>query len=147
MTLEGSPGAGAKTLADLKALKIGAMVGTTSLTAAQEAIDPTTPVSPFNDNDQVKQALTSGLVDAIVVDLPTALYITAAELDGGILVGTLPDSAGGDQFGLVLDKGSALTKPVTRRRRRAGRRRHARRPRGAVAHRRRGCSGPPVILP
>ena len=89
------------------------MVGTTSLTAAQETIDPTTPVSPFNDNDQVKQALTSGLVDAIVVDLPTALYITAAELDGGILLGQLPDSAGGDQFGLVLDKGSALTARVS----------------------------------
>lgn len=113
VTLEGSAGAAAKTLADLKALKIGAMVGTTSLTAAQDVIDPTTPVSPFNDNDQVKQALTSGLVDAIVVDLPTALYITAAELDGGILVGQLPDSAGGDEFGLVLDKGSALTAPVT----------------------------------
>ena len=52
-------------------------------------------------------------MDAIVVDLPTALYITAAELDGGIIVGTLPDSAGGDQFGMVLDKGSALTAPVT----------------------------------
>ena len=96
VTLEGVAGADATTLADLKALKIGAMVGTTSLTAAQETIDPTTPVSPFNDNDQVKQALTSGLVDAIVVDLPTALYITAAELDGGILLGQLPDSAGGD---------------------------------------------------
>ncbi len=113
VTLEGTPAASATSLADLKALKIGAMVGTTSLTAAQETIDPTTPVSPFNDNDQVKQALTSGLVDAIVVDLPTALYITAAELDGGILLGQLPDSAGGDEFGLVLDQGSALTAPVT----------------------------------
>ncbi|KQY47198.1 ABC transporter substrate-binding protein [Cellulomonas sp. Root137] len=113
VTLEGSAGADATTLADLKSLKIGAMVGTTSLTAAQETIDPSTPVSPFNDNDQVKQALTAGLVDAIVVDLPTALYLTAAELDGGKIVGTLPDSAGGDEFGLVLDKGSALTGPVT----------------------------------
>jgi polar amino acid transport system substrate-binding protein len=113
VTLEGSAGAGAKTLAELKGLKIGAMVGTTSLTAAQESIAPSTPVSPFNDNDQVKQALIAGLVDAIVVDLPTALYITAAELDGGIIVGTLPDSAGGDQFGLVLDKGSKLTTPVS----------------------------------
>jgi len=113
VTLEGSAGATAKTLADLAGLRIGAMVGTTSLTAAQEAVDPTTPVQAFNDNDQVKQALTSGLVDAIVVDLPTALYITSAELDGGLIVGQLPDSAGGDQFGLVLDKGSALTAPVT----------------------------------
>ena len=118
------------------------MVGTTSLTAAQETIDPTTPVSPFNDNDQVKQALTAGLVDAIVVDLPTALYITAAELDGGILLGQLPDSAGGDQFGLVLDKGSALTAAGHRRGRRPARGRHAGRPRGGVAHRRRGCTGP-----
>jgi polar amino acid transport system substrate-binding protein len=113
VTLEGSPAADATTLADLKGLRIGAMVGTTSLTAAQESIAPTTPVSPFNDNVQVKQALTSGLVDAIVVDLPTALYITAAELDGGVLVGQLPDSAGGDQLGLVLDLGSPLTADVT----------------------------------
>lgn len=113
VTLEGSPAAGATSLADLAEVRIGAMVGTTSLTAAQDAIDPTTAVSAFNDNDQVKQALTSGLVDAVVVDLPTALYITAAELDGGVLLGQLPDSAGGDTFGLVLDQGSPLTPAVT----------------------------------
>lgn len=113
VTLSSSPAASATSLADLKALKIGAMVGTTSLTAAQDAIAPDTEVQVFNDNDQVKQALTSGLVDAIVVDLPTALYITAAELDGGVLLGQLPDSAGGDEFGIVLDKDSALTEPVT----------------------------------
>jgi polar amino acid transport system substrate-binding protein len=91
------------------------MVGTTSLTTAQDVIDPSTDIQVFNDNDQVKQALQAGLVDAIVVDLPTALYITAAELDGGVLVGQLPadDAAEADQFGLVLDKGSALTEPVT----------------------------------
>lgn len=113
VTLEGSPAAGATSLADLKDVRIGAMVGTTSLTAAQNTIAPTTPVSPFNDNDQVKQALTSGLVDAIVVDLPTALYVTAAELDGGVLIGQLPGSAGGDQFGLVLDLESPLTADVS----------------------------------
>ncbi|WP_449385750.1 ABC transporter substrate-binding protein [Cellulomonas soli] len=113
VTLEGTAAAEATSLADLKGLRIGAMVGTTSLTAAQQEIAPSTDVQVFNDNDLVKQALTSGLVDAIVVDLPTALYITAAELDGGVLLGQLPDSAGGDEFGLVLDKGSALTDPVT----------------------------------
>ena len=120
------------------------MVGTTSLTAAQETIDPTTPVSPFNDNDQVKQALTAGLVDAIVVDLPTALYITAAELDGGLLLGQLPDSAGGTQFGLVLDKGSALTAAVSDAVDALREDGTLARPRGEVAHRRRGCTGPAV---
>ncbi len=113
VTVAGSAAADASSLADLRELRIGAMVGTTSLTAAQEIIDPTTDVQVYNDNDQVKQALTSGLVDAVVVDLPTALYITAAELEDGVLVGQLPDSAGGDDFGLVLDKGSALTPAVT----------------------------------
>ena len=89
------------------------MVGTTSAQVAADTIAPTTPVQQFNDNDQVKQALVAGLVDAIVVDLPTALFITAAELDGGVLVGQLPAGDVPDQFGLVLDKGSALTEPVT----------------------------------
>lgn len=113
VTVEGSPAAGAASLADLTDVKLGAMVGTTSLQVAQDAIDPTTGIQVFNDNDQVKQALTSGLVDAIVVDLPTALYITAAELDGGVLVGQLPAGDDPDQFGIVLDKDSALTQPVT----------------------------------
>ncbi|WP_159807189.1 ABC transporter substrate-binding protein [Cellulomonas citrea] len=113
VTLASSPAAKATTLADLAPLRIGAMVGTTSLTAAQKAIKPTTAISVYNSNDDAKAALTSNLVDAIVVDLPTALYITSAELDGGVILGQLPDSAGGDQFGLVLDKGSALTAPVS----------------------------------
>lgn len=113
VTIGSSPAATATSLADLAALRIGAMVGTTSATVATESIAPTTDVQLFNDNDQVKQALTSGLVDAIVVDLPTALYITAAELEDGVLVGQLPAGENPDQFGLVLDKGSDLTAAVT----------------------------------
>ena len=113
VTLEGSPVAGATTLAELADARIGAMVGTTSAQIATDTIGPASPVQLFNDNDQVKQALVAGLVDAIVVDLPTALFITAAELDGGVLVGQLPAGDDPDQLGLVLDKGSALTEPVT----------------------------------
>ncbi len=113
VTIEGSAAADATSLADLKDLRIGAMVGTTSIDVAESAIEPTSDIQVFNDNDQVKQALTAGLVDAIVVDLPTALYITSAELDGGILVGQLPAGSDPDQFGLVLDKGSSLTASVT----------------------------------
>nr|WP_210732172.1 transporter substrate-binding domain-containing protein [Cellulomonas denverensis] len=113
VTVEGSPAAEASSLADLKGVKLGAMVGTTSLQVAQDTIEPDTDIQVFNDNDQVKQALTSGLVDAIIVDLPTALYITAAELDDGVLVGQLPAGDDPDQFGLVLDKDSPLTEPVT----------------------------------
>ena len=113
VTLSTSPAASAKTLTDLKAVKIGATVGTTSLTAAQQTIAPTGDVQVFNDNDQLVQALQAGLVDAIVLDLPTALYVGGVELTGGVIVGQLADSAGGDSFGLVLDKGSSLTPAVT----------------------------------
>lgn len=113
VTIGDSPAAQATSLADLADLRIGAMVGTTSAQVAEATIAPTTDVQLFNDNDQVKQALTSGLVDAIVVDLPTALYITAAELENGVLVGQLPAGDSPDQLGLVLDKGSPLTDAVT----------------------------------
>jgi polar amino acid transport system substrate-binding protein len=113
VTVAGSAAEGVTSVADLKDLKIGAMVGTTSLTLAEEIIAPTSDIQVFNDNEGVKQALAAGLIDAFVADLPTALYITAVELEEGVVVGQLPDSAGGDQFGLVLDLGSALTEPVT----------------------------------
>ena len=64
----------------------------------------------FNTNDDAKLALSNGQVDAIVVDLPTAFYITSAELEGGKIVGQLPlDSGTPEQFGAVLDKDSPLT--------------------------------------
>ncbi|MDF3051525.1 MAG: putative transporter substrate-binding protein [Pseudonocardia sp.] len=63
----------------------------------------------FNTNDDAKLALSNGQVDAIVVDLPTAFYITSAELENGKIVGQLPATGTPEQFGAVLDKGSALT--------------------------------------
>jgi len=72
----------------------------------------------FNTNDDAKLALQNGQVDAIVVDLPTAFFITAAELDDGVIVGQLEGSgegsaAEGDQFGLLLAKDSPLTDCVS----------------------------------
>lgn len=110
VALEGSPAVGATTIAALKELRIGAQVGTTSLDAVTEQIAPTTQASVFNTNDDAKLALTNGQIDALVVDLPTAFYITSAELDNGTIVGQLPLGSGTpEQFGAVLDKDSPLT--------------------------------------
>ena len=114
ITTGGSKAAKATSLADLKSLKIGAQVGTTSYDAILSAIDPDQKPAVFNSNDDAKQALENGQVDAIVTDLPTAFYITAAELDNGKIVGQLPSDTGAqEQFGLVLDKGSPLTECVS----------------------------------
>src|SRR3954463_820018 len=86
ITTKGSKIAGAKTIAELKSAKLGAQVGTTSYQAVTDLIKPTAKVQVYNNNDDAKAALVNGQVDGIVVDLPTAFYITAAELDNGLIV-------------------------------------------------------------
>lgn len=114
ITVDSSPAASATSIADLKDLLVGAQTGTTSFDAVEEVIAPTAGAQVFNTNDDAKLALQSGTVDAIVVDLPTAFYLTGVELDGGKIIGQLPATAGGgDAFGLVLAKESPLTADVT----------------------------------
>ncbi|BBH63523.1 amino acid ABC transporter substrate-binding protein [Actinoplanes sp. OR16] len=114
ITTKGSKIAGAKSLADLKSAKLGAQVGTTSYQAVTDVIKPDQQPSVFNNNDDAKAALVNGTVDGIVVDLPTAFYMTAAELDDGVIVGQLPQVGVPEQFGIVLDKGSPLTGCVSK---------------------------------
>jgi polar amino acid transport system substrate-binding protein len=109
ITTKGSTIAGAKSIADLKTAKLGAQVGTTSYQAITDLIKPSTQVQVFNNNDDAKAALVNGTVDGIAVDLPTAFYMTGAELKDGVIVGQLPQVGVPEQFGLVLDKGSPLT--------------------------------------
>ncbi|MCQ9181871.1 ABC transporter substrate-binding protein [Streptomyces sp. IBSBF 2953] len=114
IALKGSKAAKATTVADLKGLKLGAQVGTTSLDYIDDVVKPTGDPAVYAKNDQAKSALKNGQVDAIVVDLPTAFYITAAEVTDAEIVGQFENQgAAPEQFGLVLDKGSALTPCVT----------------------------------
>lgn len=113
ITVAGSAAENAESLADLAGLLVGAQTGTTSLKAIEEIIQPTAGAQVFNSNDDAKAALANGQVDAIVVDLPTAFYLTAVELDGGIILGQLEGAEAGDSFGLVLDKDSPLTEAVS----------------------------------
>ena len=115
ITAEGSAAAGAASLADLVGLRIGAATGTTSFDAVEQIIAPTAGAQVFNSNEDAVLALQSGTIDAIVVDLPTAFYLTGAVLDAGLIIGQLPklDGKNGDDLGLLLPKGSALTADVT----------------------------------
>jgi polar amino acid transport system substrate-binding protein len=108
VTLKSSPAAAVTTVDGLRGLRIGAQVGSTSYNAAK-ALGMKAPVAVYNNNDDAKAALTSGQIDALVLDLPTA-FAVQSQLTDGQIVGQLP--AGGDkpeQFGIVLDKGSPLT--------------------------------------
>ncbi len=101
----------AKSIGDLKSYKFGAQRGTTAYDAIQNVIQPTKAAAVYNSNDLAIQALKAKQVDAIVTDLPTAFYITAAQLDNSLIVGQLPVQQGpnAEHFSLVLEKGSSLT--------------------------------------
>jgi polar amino acid transport system substrate-binding protein len=116
IAVDGSPALDATTLADLQEVRLGAQVGTTSYQAIESVVAPTVAPSVFNTNEDAVTALKNGQVDAIVVDLPTAFFLTSVELSdvGGTIVGQLPPTEGEtEQFGLVLDLGSPLTSCVS----------------------------------
>jgi polar amino acid transport system substrate-binding protein len=114
VALKGSAAAKATSIADLRKLHLGAQVGTTSLDYIDDVVKPTRDPAAYAKNDQAKSALKNGQIDAIVVDLPTAFYITSAEVTDAKIVGQFENQGGTpEQFGLVLDKGSALTSCVT----------------------------------
>ena len=111
VSYKGSKIEGKTSIADLKSAKLGAAVGTTSLDAIQNQIGITPQV--FNDNAAGVSALKNGQIDGLVVDLPTAFYLSGVEVTNGLIVGQLPSTGSGDQFGLLLSKGSALTSCVS----------------------------------
>lgn len=114
VSYKGSPIDGKTSVADLAGATLGAQVGTTSYTAIKEQITPK-DVKVFDTNDLAVQALKNKAIDGIVVDVPTAFYMTAAQLDDGVIVGQLANAGGTpEQFGAVLDKGSPLTPCVTK---------------------------------
>ncbi|MDQ2849310.1 ABC transporter substrate-binding protein [Dermatophilaceae bacterium Sec6.4] len=115
VTYKGSKIAGAKTIAELKGAKLGAQVGTTSYTAITDQIKPSNKPAVYDSNDLAVQALKSKQIDGLVVDLPTAFYVTSAQLDNGVIVGQLPSATGKpEQFGAVLAKGSSLTPCISK---------------------------------
>jgi polar amino acid transport system substrate-binding protein len=103
--------ANAQTFAELEGATIGVQIGTTSLDAVRESVQPSDEPKVFNDSNDVITALKQGQVDAVVVDLPTAFYVTAAQVPDSTIVGQF-SAPGGDSFGLLLEKDSELTRCV-----------------------------------
>jgi polar amino acid transport system substrate-binding protein len=106
ITLKNSDFANAASLADLKGAKLGAQLGTTSLDAINEVVQPDQEPAVYNKNIDAITALKNGQVDGIVVDFPTSLYITAVQVPNAKVVGRLP--AGEEYFGLVFEEGNPL---------------------------------------
>ncbi len=111
---KGQPIARAKSVAALRPFKLGVQVGTTSYTYITRYIRPSSRPLVYDTNDAAVQALKNGQIDGIVVDLPTAFYVTAAQVDDGVIVGKLPTRGTKERFGMVLQKGNSLRGCVNR---------------------------------
>jgi len=113
VVLKSSKYAHATSLADLHGAKLGAQQGTTSLDAINNDIKPGTSPAEYPTNNLAVQALKNGQIDGLVVDLPTAFYVTSAQVTDATIAGQIPAGSNPEQFGLVLTKGSSLTPCVT----------------------------------
>ena len=102
-----SPAASATSIADLKGLRLGAAIGTTSLDYIESVIEPDTEASVYDDNAGVKAAFDAGQVDGIVFDLPTAYFITAVEITDASIIGVLPRTGDApEELGMLFEDGN-----------------------------------------
>jgi polar amino acid transport system substrate-binding protein len=112
VALKDSKIANATSLADLKDATLGAPVGTTSYDYITQNIQPSKQPQVYDTLDAGVAALKAKQIDGLVVDLPTAFYITAVQVPNGKIVGQFPTVGSQEYFGMVLQKDSPLTQCV-----------------------------------
>ena len=106
VALEGTPIVTKHAPADLKSYVFGDQVGTTSLAFINSQIQPTQTPKVFETLNDVKQALQTHQIAALVADTPTAQFISSSEIKHSIMVGQFPST--GEHFGLLFQKGNPL---------------------------------------
>jgi len=109
-----TPIARVNTVAGLRPYKLGAQVGTTSYDYIKNFIRPSQTPSVYDSNNDAISALNAGQIDGIVVDLPTAFYVVAVQLDHGTIVGKLPQRGAREHFGMVFEKDNPLVRCVNK---------------------------------
>jgi polar amino acid transport system substrate-binding protein len=108
----GTPIAKVRSVAGLKPYRLAAQLGTTSLQFIRSKIKPKS-LRVYSTNDKAVFALKNKLVDGVVVDLPTAFYVTAVQVPNSKILGQFASTTG-EHFGIVFQKGNALRACVNR---------------------------------
>jgi polar amino acid transport system substrate-binding protein len=108
VVLKGKPISKVTTVSGLKPYKLGAQLGTTSYSYINDTIKPDKQPAVFPSNAGAIQALKNGQIDGLVVDLPTAFYVTAVQVPSSTILGQFPTETGGEHFGMVFAKGNSL---------------------------------------
>jgi polar amino acid transport system substrate-binding protein len=108
----GTPIADATSLEDLRQYKLGAQVGTTSFSYIEDNIQPDQDPAVYDTNNDAIRALENGQIDGLVVDLPTAFFVTAVQIPNGVIVGQFPTIGQQEYFGMVFEDGNPLVECV-----------------------------------
>jgi polar amino acid transport system substrate-binding protein len=113
---KGTKIASVRSIKGLANYKLGAQLGTTSYEFIKSRIKPSQQPAVFNSNAAAVLSLKNKQIDGLVVDLPTAFYVTAAQVPNSKILGQFENASGTstDHFGVVLAKGSKLTTCVNR---------------------------------
>jgi polar amino acid transport system substrate-binding protein len=106
--LNDSPVTDVTSLNELKDYRLGAQVGTTSFAYIEQFIQPEQQPFTYDTTNDAKSALRAEQIDGIVLDLPTAFFVTAVEIPGSEVVGQFPSQGEAEQFGLLFEDGSPL---------------------------------------
>ncbi len=94
---------------ELKAYRLGAQVGTTSLDFINDVIAPDSEPLVYDTNADAKAAFDAGQLDGLVLDLPTAFYVSAVEIEGSTVIAQFPASDDDpEQFGMLFEEGNPL---------------------------------------
>ena len=112
VALKSSPIVTKHSPADLKSYVFGDQVGTTSLAFINSKIQPTMTPKVFETLNDVKQALQTRQIAALVTDTPTAQFISSSEISGSVMVAQFPST--GEHYGLLLAKGNPLVSCVNK---------------------------------
>jgi polar amino acid transport system substrate-binding protein len=108
VVLKGTKIASVHSLAGLRSFKLGAQLGTTSYSFITSTIKPTTQPAVYQQNAAAVEALKNKQIDGLVVDLPTAFYVSAAQVPNSEVLGQFNSSGGAGYFGMVFAKGNPL---------------------------------------
>jgi polar amino acid transport system substrate-binding protein len=112
VALKNSPIVTKHSPADLKTYVYGDQVGTTSLQFINSQIQPSQTPKIFETLNDVKQALQTKQIAALVTDTPTAQFISSSEIPGSVMVAQFPST--GEHYGLLFEKGNPLVSCVNK---------------------------------
>ena len=113
VTFKGSQYETVSSIDDLKDAKLGVALGTTSFDFVEDVIKPDSEVAVYDENVDVEAAMNADQLDGMVVDLPAAYYMTAVQIENGVIAGQFEEGAAApDEYGMLFAEGNPLVSCV-----------------------------------